>query len=190
MGIILASGSPRRFELLKMIGIEDFNVIPATCDELITPGLSPESTVCDIALQKAVNVLSLCNEDDIIIAADTLVYLDGEPLGKPVDTEDAAKMLKVLSGRKHTVFTGLALVRGDVQVTAAEPTNVYFRKLSDKEILDYISTGEPMDKAGAYAAQGRGAVFIRRIEGEFFNVMGMPLCLLSEMLNDFGYSLT
>jgi len=189
MGIVLASGSPRRLELLRMIGIEDFKVIPATCDEIITPGMSPEQTVIDIALRKAENVLSLCHEDDIIIAADTLVYLDGLPLGKPENTEDAVSMLKALSGEKHTVFTGIALVRGDVQITAAEPTDVYFRELTDIEISDYVNTGEPMDKAGAYAAQGRGAVFIRRIEGEFFNVMGMPLCKLSEMLSDFGCTL-
>jgi len=99
-------------------------------------------------------------------------------------------MLKALSGKKHTVYTGITLVKGDSRVTVAEPTDVFFRELSDKEISDYVETGEPMDKAGAYAAQGRGAVFISRIEGEFFNVMGMPLCRLSEMLKDQGFYLT
>ena len=186
MGIVLASGSPRRLELLRMIGIEDFRVVPDTHEEEISPGLSPELTVCKIALQKAKNVSPLCREDDIIIAADTLVYLDGHPLSKPGCPGEAAQMLMMLSGRQHTVFTGVALLRGSHQTTAAERTDVYFREMSEKEILSYISTGEPMDKAGAYGAQGRGAVFIRRIDGDFFNVMGLPLCRLTIMLRSFG----
>jgi len=186
MGIVLASGSPRRSELLKMIGIDGFRVIAYAGEEVVIPGLSPEQTVCSIALQKAVNVLHLCGSDDIIIAADTLVYLDGLPLGKPKSPDDAESMLRSLSGRQHTVFTGLALIKDDVRATGAESTCVYFRELSSSEISAYVKTGEPMDKAGAYAAQGRGAVFIERIEGEFFNVMGLPLCRLSVMLRDFG----
>ena len=186
MGIVLASGSPRRSELLKMAGIDEFRVIAGAGEEVITPGLDPEQTVCGIALQKATNVARLCGSDDIIIAADTLVYLDGEPLGKPKSPDDAASMLRSLSGRKHMVFTGLALIRDDVRLTGAESTCVYFRELSSSEISAYVKTGEPMDKAGAYAAQGRGAVFIERVEGEFFNVMGLPLCRLSIMLKDFG----
>jgi len=186
MGIVLASASPRRSELLNMIGIDGFRVIACAGEEVIMPGLDPEQTVCGIAMQKAENVLRSCGSDDIIIAADTLVYLDGAPLGKPKSPGDAESMLRSLSGRQHTVFTGLALVRGDVRATGAESTRVYFRELSDSEISSYVKTGEPMDKAGAYAAQGRGAVFMERIEGEFFNVMGLPLCKLSVMLRDFG----
>ena len=186
MGIVLASGSPRRFDMLKMIGIEDFRVLPDTSDEEVTPGLSPEQTVCEIALRKALNVSAKCNSDDVIIAADTLVYLDGNPIGKPADRDDAALMLRSLSGRCHTVYTGLAIIKGEVRRTGAEATDVYFRELSENEILTYVNSGEPMDKAGAYAAQGRGAVFVKRVEGEFFNVMGLPLCRLSVMLRDFG----
>lgn len=186
MGIVLASGSPRRFEMLKMIGIDDFKVIPDPGEELITPGDSPEQTVCKIALNKAVNVSRSCSADDIIIAADTLVYLDGQPLAKPLCPDDALRMLAALSAGKHTVYTGVAIIKGHVQVTTAERTDVYFRELSESEISKYVESGEPMDKAGAYAAQGRGAVFIERIDGEFFNVMGLPLCRLSIMLRDFG----
>ena len=185
MGLVLASGSPRRFELLKMIGFDDFRVIPDTTDEVISPGWAPEQAVCEIALKKAKNVSLLCGEDDMIIAADTLVYLDGQPISKPEDVDDAAAILRRLSGRRHTVFTGIALLKGGVHDTGAEMTDVYFREISDKEISAYIETGEPMDKAGAYGAQGRAAVFVRRIEGDFFNVMGLPLCRLSQMLKEF-----
>ena len=213
MGIVLASNSPRRRELLKMIGIGDFRIIPDAGVEDIPSGLSPELAVCKIALQKARNVSALCNTnspfygdhekihtadsrqpqkrpiispDDIIIAADTLVYLNGHALGKPNDERDAAAMLRMLSGNRHTVYTGVALLRGDVHVTGAEVTEVFFRAVSESEIAAYIKTGEPMDKAGAYGAQGRGALFIERLEGDFFNVMGLPLCRLSIMLRDFG----
>jgi len=186
MNIVLASGSPRRLELLKMIGVADFKVIPDKSEEEIIPGLSPERTVCAIALQKAKNVSLLCGDDDIIIAADTLVYLDGRPLGKPRDPDDAAAMLRDLSGRRHKVFTGLALLRNGVHITAAEVTDVYFREIADSEIAAYVESGEPMDKAGAYAAQGRGAIFVERVEGEFFNVIGLPVCRLVTMLRGFG----
>ena len=186
MQIVLASGSPRRLELLRMIGYENFRVIPDTNDEEIAPGLSPEMTVCKIALQKAQNVSRFCTEDELIIAADTLVFLEGQPISKPNDPDQAAQMLRMLSGRRHTVFTGIALINGNIRTTCAEKTEVFFRELSDEEIHAYIITGEPMDKAGAYAAQGKGSVFIERIEGDFFNVMGLPLCRLTQMLKNFS----
>ena len=186
MNIVLASGSPRRVELLRMIGIEDFAVIPDNSPEEIIPELSPEQAVCAIALRKAKNISRLCGDDDIIIAADTLVYINGHPLGKPDGADEAAAMLRELSGRRHTVYTGVALLRCGVDITDTERTDVFFRELTDNEITGYIKTGEPFDKAGAYGAQGRGAVFIERIEGDFFNVMGLPLCRLSIMLRDFG----
>jgi len=189
MNIVLASGSPRRYELLKMIGIENFIVIPDTSGEEITPGLPPDEQVKKLANEKARNVSRVCSKDDIIIAADTLVYLDGEPLGKPESRSDAAIMLSRLSNRHHTVYTGVTLLRDGVDITCAEKTKVYFREISPDEISAYIKTDEPMDKAGAYAAQGRGALFIKRIEGDFFNVMGFPLCRLSTMLKDFGVTL-
>jgi len=189
MGIVLASGSPRRLELLRMVGIGDFRVVPDKSEEVVLPGLTPGQTVCTIALSKAKNVSHLCGGSDIIIAADTLVYLDGRPLGKPDSMDDATMMLRALSGRWHKVYTGVALLRGEAHLTAAEVTDVRFREISDAEISEYVRSGEPMDKAGAYAAQGRGAVFIERIEGDFFNVMGMPLCRLSMMLKEFGVAI-
>ena len=186
MALILASGSPRRLELIKMIGIEDFKVIPDTTVEEISPGLSPEQTVCNIALQKAKNVSLSCDYGDIIIAADTLVYLDGRPLGKPDGPESALAMLRELSGRRHTVYTGVAILRNGTHITVAEATDVYFREMSENEMAAYVESGEPMDKAGSYAAQGRGAVFVERVEGDFFNVMGLPLCRLVMMLREFG----
>ena len=183
--IILASGSPRRKELLTMIGIHDFKIIPDTSDEIIPLGLSPGETVCAIALQKAKNVSRKCQKDDIIIAADTLVFIDNEAIAKPEDETDAANILSKLSGRKHTVYTGVAILSGNKHVTEAVRTDVFFRNISYDEISAYISTGEPMDKAGAYGAQGKAAIFVERIEGDFFNVMGLPLCKLSIMLKDF-----
>jgi septum formation protein len=183
--IVLASGSPRRSELLTMIGIKDYVIIPDTSEEVITYGLSPEELVCDIALIKARNVSPKCNADDLIIAADTLVFLDDEVISKPVDEADAFAILRKLSGCRHTVYTGIALLQGDRFITQAVSTDVFFREISDEEILSYIKTGEPMDKAGAYGAQGRAAIFVERIEGDFFNVMGLPLCTLSLMLKNF-----
>jgi len=185
MRIVLASGSPRRKELLEMVGIKDFIVIPDTSEEIITPGQTPEQTVCEIALKKAQNVSLLCKKDDLIIAADTLVYIDNEAIAKPENKTDAAQMLRKLSGQSHTVYTGIALLKESRHITQTEKTDVYFRELTDEEIFTYIETGEPMDKAGAYGAQGLASIFVKRIEGDFFNVMGLPLCKLSMMLKDF-----
>jgi len=189
MAIVLASGSPRRRELLSMIGFHDFLVIPDITAEDVPLGLSPERVVCHIALRKAKNVSLSCGVSDTIIAADTLVYLDDRLLGKPDGPEGAAEMLRALSGKRHTVYTGIALLRGDVHITGSEATFVYFRDIADSEIDAYVSSGEPMDKAGAYGAQGRAAIFVERIEGDFFNVMGLPLCRLFVMLKDFGVDL-
>ena len=189
MSIVLASGSPRRRELLSMVGLDDFLVIPDNGAENVPDGLSPEQVVCQIALQKAKNVSCSCSAGDTIIAADTLVYLDGKPLGKPDSPQDAANMLRALSGRRHTVYTGIALLKGDISVTGAEATDVYFRDITESEVMAYVGSGEPMDKAGAYAAQGRGAIFVKRVEGDFFNVMGLPVCRLFVMLRDFGVQL-
>ena len=190
MDIVLASGSPRRAELLRMIGLESFRIIPGAVNEEIVPGLSPELTVCKIALDKARNVSKKCKPDDLVIAADTLVYLEGYPISKPSGPDEAADILRLLSGRQHSVYTGIALLKDNIHTTGAECTEVFFRELSDMEIISYINTGEPMDKAGAYGAQGRGAVFIERIDGDFFNVMGLPLCRLTSMLRGYGIVLT
>ena len=189
MEIILASASPRRRELLKMLKIENFRVIPATGDEDDCAGLTPDGAVCRLSRAKATEIRPQAAGDCVLIAADTLVYLDGALLGKPCDEAEAVEMLKRLSGRAHSVFTGVTVMRGAAELTKAEETKVYFRDMTTGEITAYVKTGEPMDKAGAYAAQGIGGLFIRRIEGDFFNVMGLPLCLLGDMLRELGVSL-
>lgn len=188
MGIVLASASPRRRELLEMLGIRDFRIIPADTGEEM-PAKTPDETVQHIALKKARKVSSVCSESDLIIAADTLVFLNGEALGKPENEADAKNMLLRLSHTRHSVYTGVALLKNGREMTFAEKTDVIFRELSEAEILTYIKTGEPLDKAGSYGAQGLGAVFIERIEGDFFNVMGLPLCRLVTTLRQFGFEL-
>jgi septum formation protein len=187
MRLVLASSSPRRLELIRMLGFRDFRVLPADIDE-DGPTADPTETVRHIALKKARKAAEACDEDELIIAADTLVYLDGEALGKPKSEAEAESMLRRLSGVGHTVYTGMALCLAGREETFSEETRVYFRKMSDGEIRAYVKTGEPMDKAGAYGAQGLGAVFIERIDGDFFNVMGLPVCRLVTALRGFGAS--
>ena len=188
MRLVLASASPRRRELLEMLGFSDFEIIPATCEEEAY-NLPPEQEVAETARAKARDVLQRCTDDDMILAADTLVFLDGEKLGKPANEDDAERMLTKLSGRGHTVCTGVSIIYRGREITKAESTKVFFREINRDDILAYIKTGEPLDKAGAYGAQGKGAVFIERIDGDFFNVMGLPLCLLSGMLGEFGVNI-
>lgn len=189
MNWILASGSPRRRELLEMLGVPDLTIRPAKGPERATPGAGPEQTVRELSLHKAQEVAQTCAPEDIIIAADTIVYLDGAILGKPRDHDDAVRMLTALSGREHIVYTGVAVLRGGELRQAAERTAVRFRPLTSGEIERYIATGEPMDKAGAYGVQGKGALLVERLEGDFFNVMGLPVLRLSRMLEYFGISL-
>lgn len=189
MSVVLASASPRRRELLKMLNVEDLKIIPAVGEEIIAEGMSPAEAVRSLSLAKASEVSKLCTFDDIIIAADTVVSVDGRILGKPLDKEDAFQMLERLSGRTHNVFTGVTVLKGDNIITEYERTSVNFRELTEREIRAYIETGEPMDKAGAYGAQGIGSLFVESIEGDFFNVMGLPLCKLSKMLEKMGVSL-
>ena len=189
MNTVLASASPRRRELLTNLGIA-FSVMPSDRESAPVPGETPAETVARIALGKARDVSSRCPADTLVIAADTLVYLDGEPLGKPSDRNEAASMLRRLSGRTHSVLTGVALILDGRELSRAEETAVSFRCLSDGEIDWYIGTGEPMDKAGAYGIQGLGSVLIDGINGDYFNVMGLPLCRLESMLREFGLSVT
>lgn len=188
--LILASASPRRRELLEMLGVKSLLIIPSPSEEDMPGNASPDDTVSHIALGKARAVAEMRPAEDTVIAADTLVYLGDTPLGKPVDTDDAKRMLRSLSGRMHSVYTGIAVISGGREVSRAVKTNVYFREMTDEEIDGYIATGEPMDKAGAYGAQGRASVFISRIDGDFFNVIGLPLCALSEILDGFGVKLS
>ena len=164
--IVLASGSPRRQELLGRMGIHDFVVSVPQVDEVCPEGLTPEETVCHISRQKSGAVQA--EPEDIVITADTMVFLDGKRLGKPRDEADALRMLSALQGRHHTVW---------------------FREAATEELKHYIRSGEPMDKAGAYGVQGLGALLVERIDGDFFNVMGLPVLLLSRMLAEFGVTL-
>lgn len=180
MDIILASKSPRRSELLTMLGLE-FKVIPAKSEEKCSDDMAPGDMVMTIAAGKAREIAGQY-PDSLVIGADTLVYLDGKAMGKPSDKADATRMLRKLSERVHQVYTGVAVICNGEEKTAFEKTDVEFRHLTEREIEWYIETGEPMDKAGAYGIQGRGAVFIPGIKGDYFNVMGLPLCRLWKML--------
>ena len=186
MKIILASQSPRRKELLERMGIRDFETISPNVDESAFHGLPPEELVRRLSAEKAAAVAGKVGEDAIVIAADTVVALEGAVLGKPADELDAFKMLSALSGVRHQVYTGVTVCRGGEKQTAHEVTDVTFRELSEGEIEDYIATGEPMDKAGAYGIQGYGALLIQGISGDYYNVMGLPVCRLSGMLARFG----
>jgi septum formation protein len=195
--LILASASPRRRELLAQVGCE-FEVRPAHIPEDPLPGEDPIAYVTRLAREKAEavfrEVLSAHNDSksqgldgqSAVLGADTTVTLDNAILGKPEDAADAARMLRLLSGRSHRVITGVALVTTDRTEVAAEVTAVQFLTLSDEEIAAYVATGEPMDKAGAYGIQGRAARWIPRIEGCYFNVMGLPLALVCSLLEACG----
>ncbi|MCR5826227.1 MAG: Maf family protein [Oscillospiraceae bacterium] len=187
--IVLASGSPRRQELLRRIGITDFDVVVPHADEHCSPGLTAQETVAQIARRKAEAARALTAPEDLVITADTMVFLDDERLGKPRDAEDALRMLTALSGRHHTVCTGVTVRQGDTLDCFSVSTDVYFRDVSERELRAYVAGGEPMDKAGAYGIQGQGALLVERIDGDFFNVMGLPLLPLYRSLRGFGVSL-
>jgi len=171
------------------MGIEHFDVVVPQAEESFPADLTPQEVVCHISLAKSRAAKELCPEDAIIITADTMVFLDDKRLGKPTDEADALAMLTALAGRHHTVCTGVTVRQGDRVQTCAQSTDVYFRPASREELLAYIRTGEPMDKAGSYGVQGKGALLVERIDGDFFNVMGLPVLLLSRMLADFGVTL-
>ncbi len=183
--IILASQSPRRRELLHRIGIQNFEVRPAQGEETAPPGLAPGELVERLSRQKAAEIAAYAPEA-LVIAADTVVEAEGKILGKPHSEAQAAEMLALLSGNTHRVYTGLTVCQGEKSVTQHEITAVRFRPLSKAEITAYIATGEPMDKAGAYGVQGLGAALVERIEGDYFNVVGLPLCRLAGILAQFG----
>lgn len=186
--IYLASGSPRRRELLTQIGCS-FEVVKSDADEIMDDALSPAELVKANAASKAQAVASKLETSAAVLGADTVVALDGKIFGKPLDEADAARMLRALSGKKHEVYTGLAFVVNGETYTAAEGTLVEFRELTDEEIAEYIATGEPMDKAGAYAVQGFAAKFIPRIEGSFSNVVGLPLAAVDSLARKAGADL-
>lgn len=180
MALILASASPRRKELLSLI-TEDFRVVTSSVDETLPDGIAPEAAVKLLAQRKARDVAKL-NPDDTVIGSDTVVALDGAILGKPADDEDAARMLRALSGKKHMVFTGVCVISPEKTSVFAGSAAVKFADMSEDEIKEYIKSGECRDKAGAYGIQGFGSRYIEYIEGDYYSVMGLPVRLLYKEL--------
>ena len=179
MNLILASQSPRRKELLALFGIP-FTVRVADIEETMDPNGIARQEVARVSRCKALAVER--KEDDVVIAADTIVVCRGKILGKPRSPEEACKMLHLLSGRDHQVMTGVTVLRGDKEIVFTEVTDLHFRELSDAQIRRYVATGEPMDKAGSYGIQGGAALFCSRLVGDYYNVMGLPVCRLGEVL--------
>ena len=190
MELVLASASPRRRELLAMLGVKNLRVVPALGEEAAYPGLDPALLVRRLSRAKAEEVAGRLGAGErVVIAADTVVALDAAILGKPADEADAVRMLSALSGREHRVFSGVTVLYAGGLLCEAEESLVRFRTLTQHEIHAYVATGEPMDKAGAYGAQGLASLFVEGIRGDFFNVMGLPLCRLGIMLKRAGVEL-
>lgn len=187
--IILASASPRRKELLKQLIGDNFLVCPSSYEEPSQPGLNPEELLLKHSVEKARDAAKHF-DSGIIISADTSVICNGEILGKPHLPEKAEEMLEKLSGKKIQVITGLTVLDLDnaQEISESESTDVWIAKISKEQISAYVRTGEPLDKAGAFAAQGKGAVLVERIEGDFFNVVGLPLFRLGKILEKLGVS--
>lgn len=181
--IILASASPRRKELMELAGY-DFEVICANIVEVVPEEAMPQEVVMSLALQKA-QAVAAEHKEAVVIGSDTVVALDGKILGKPHSEQEACEMLRSLSGRTHKVFTGVAIVCGGKVKNFFDETDVEFYSLGDDEIKKYVATGEPTDKAGAYGIQGKGSVLVKRINGDFFSVMGLPIAKLYREMSDF-----
>ena len=179
MNLILASASPRRQELLKLFGIP-FTVKVADIDETMDPGKLPYDEVARVSRKKALAIPR--GPEDVVIAADTIVVCQDQVLGKPRSEAHAREMLRLLSGRDHQVMTGCTVLRGDTCETFTEVTDLHFRPLRESEIDRYVASGEPMDKAGSYGIQGGAALFCERMVGDYYNVMGLPVCRLGEVL--------
>ncbi len=185
MKIVLASQSPRRKELLGRMGLE-FVTQASEIDESAFDGLEARELVATLSREKAQWIAKQLDGETLVIGADTVVVRDGVALGKPKDVEDAVAMLLSLSGRDHQVCTGVTVCRGDRVLTQEEETQVTFRELTETEVRQYVSTGEPMDKAGAYGIQGLGGLLVEGIQGDYSNVVGLPVCRLGQMLKVFG----
>ena len=183
MEIILASQSPRRRELLQQMGLS-FRVQVADIDETMNPANAPGEEVGRVSRLKALAVDA--PSDSVVIAADTIVVCQGRILGKPHSPGEAAQMLCLLSDREHQVMTGFTVRRGELCHTHVEESRIRFRELCPEEIAAYVATGEPMDKAGAYGIQGLAGLFVSRLEGDYYNVMGLPICALTSCLRRFG----
>lgn len=188
MKLVLASKSPRRCELLSGLNLE-FSVDHSEVNEIVRPDEEPEQVVMALALEKALDVAERYDNEEVIIAADTIVYFNGV-MGKPKDEEDAYRMLAQLSGEKHFVYTGIAIVQAGTNLKIAdfEKTEVVFKALTADRIERYIATGEPLDKAGAYGIQGYGSTLVKGIKGDYFNVVGLPLSKLEDLfIKHFNY---
>lgn len=183
--IILASGSPRRREILEQIGLP-FVVVPSQADETMSEGISPFMAVQSLSLLKAADVAKTQPKEALVIGADTVVVFENEILTKPQDKEDAKAMLSRLSGNCHSVLTGLTVLRcrDGKSISVTEETKVYFKELSEKEIESYVNTNEPMDKAGSYGVQGLGGLFVEKLDGDYYNVVGLPLAKLGKILQE------
>ncbi len=179
MGLILASQSPRRKELLGLFGIP-FTIQVADIDETMDPGAPAEQEVARVSCQKAMAISA--DPADVVVAADTIVVCQGRILGKPRSAAEAEQMLSLLSGRDHQVMTGVTVACGQQVQTFTEITDLHFRELTSGEIRRYVASGEPMDKAGAYGIQGGAALFCERMAGDYYNVMGLPVCRLGQVL--------
>lgn len=189
--LVLASSSPRRKQLIGLLGLP-YDIVVKPVDERVAPGIGPEEAVRELALRKAraaFKDISESNKDSTVIGADTVVVLDGHILGKPQDEHDAFHMLCALQGKTHQVYSGVACIDAVTGKTAVDhcATAVTLKPLSERQIKRYIQTGEPKDKAGAYGIQGRGAVIVEKIDGDYFNVVGLPLSRLNDMLRAFGF---
>ena len=181
MSLILASASPRRKELLGLFHIP-FEIRVADIDETMNPEKTPFDEVVRVSGLKAAALQTASG--DVVVAADTIVVCEGKVLGKPRSEEDAVSMLQLLSGRDHQVMTGVTVKRGETVRTFTEVTDIHFRELTEKEIRAYVATGEPMDKAGSYGIQGGAALFCTHMVGDYYNVMGLPVCRLGQVLRE------
>jgi len=184
--LVLASASPRRKDLLEQVGL-DFEVIPSEVEEVLSKDMDVALAVQKLAYDKGLWVRDRLSSDALVIAADTVVVLEHDVMGKPRDRDEAFAMLSSLQGKTHEVITGLVVMSKERHLIEHEATRVTMRELTDQEIWNYVDSGEPMDKAGSYAVQGLGAVIIANIEGCYFNVVGLPLARLAIMLKDFGF---
>ena len=184
LNVVLASASPRRKELLSLI-FNEYDIRPADCDEALPEGIKAQEAVEYLSLIKNKATVEICNENSLVISADTVVAVDGEILGKPQDKEDARRMISLLSGREHQVFTGVTLSLNGEFKTFSEKTDVVFYTLTDKEIEDYISTDEPYDKAGAYGIQGKAGLLVKAVNGDYYNVVGLPVARLKREIISF-----
>ena len=182
--VVLASASPRRKELLSLI-FNEYDICPADCDETLPEGIKAQEAVEYLSLIKNKAALENCGKESLVISADTVVAVDGEILGKPVDKDDARRMITLLSGRAHQVFTGVTLSLNGEFKTFSEKTDVVFYELTEEEIESYISSSEPYDKAGSYGIQGKAGLLVKSVNGDYYNVVGLPVARLKREIMSF-----